>query len=493
MVVFKGNLHSKKGLTLIEFMVSILISGIFMMMFTGAIVHIIKSKTEIDTDIDKHASRRVSSDAFLNFAEKAGLSMQYFHLPIDRFCNGNNVNSICIRKFNTGTAHFDSLSSTDNIFRSNQMAGVETQTIEFYRDDYTNIVSQTVSIDENVPLVFKTQPITLNTSVATSEYYATWPLVNGSSAPLPIIAYSSDSPSLTFRNLAAEIASNNPAFCNTTGTGLNTTFGNNLFFQSNSDPSAVLGLANRLLVVYNFSDPTQYIIQKVSSVTSCAQNQDLCMNKFMSDCQTGRGPDVACNTSGDLNWFRGGNSDWNGFYIITMSPYEAIQDIPNSITYTSTFTVDSQTSKAFPTKSFNYIFQNPINYPSAIGWFSDSAASGNIAIHKVHTAKYCTENAIANFNAIVVDARKIKIASSTDPNDSNCPAVGKKCALWSIPWEIVDSSLNIASPMNPYRLIDNLESKILITRQIGTNSLSLYMKGDLIPIGADTTNASYTW
>ena len=244
--------RSSSGFTLVELLVAVAASGIIMYGITNWTYNQAKNSTNMKRKSVAQSQSKMFSTQMVPIFESANIAAQFEHLPV-------HVDATCAPSFppNHATTYpcvqqlvggqFQTLAAAD----VTKITGGANGAIEFFRD--ANPLMQALNVWD-VPnpnpalsttgVVWGSQPLTLNTSILSGQYYATWPLIDDKSPPFTIMRSTASPIYYTY----------NPGTANYTP----------------SDPAAAVSIVGSLVLIYNSWYPNHFMIQKVTAISGIA-------------------------------------------------------------------------------------------------------------------------------------------------------------------------------------------------------------------------------
>ncbi|MGE4233347.1 MAG: type II secretion system protein [Bacteriovoracia bacterium] len=286
----------RRGFTLIEVLIVMLVSGIILYAAGVSLVQFSRQSKQLSEKVSKDVDMGKAAQLFTSVVESSGVGMEYSHLPT-KVSTGCATTEPCVRKLDAGSGKFI------NISDPNQISASPPAAIEFFRDhdagNYgTTIPSRDALTPDNPLKLVGTVPYTPVTNISSLDIYATWPLLDETSPPITFLrGMNSDD---YFMLNGRYLVSNPPP-------------GGKVFFFGSRSGIDLTKIIGQIVLVYNASAPQQHMFQIVSAAI---------------DCSVGGSPNALCLAEANLylpnpEWSYGATVDTAELstnYMITLVP-----------------------------------------------------------------------------------------------------------------------------------------------------------------------------
>lgn len=254
-------IKSSKGFTLVETMVSVGIMAVVIAGMSIAVVDTVRQgETEAKDSINSMENLMIQT-AQQDYLTRAAPSYYFLHVPIRSFCSGSGKVP-CLRKIDPTTGALTEVNSAPGV----------PSTFDFYKDVSGEMKSVKLSgmsaagvINDSIKMMAgSTVDVSKLTTATNNSYiYASWPLFDEQSKPLPILVRKKNASFLTHvKQYGASYENPAPSSISLFNVALNI----------DKADALVSELKDSLAVVYNINRPNQFVVQRIQTAVNCPKD-----------------------------------------------------------------------------------------------------------------------------------------------------------------------------------------------------------------------------
>lgn len=249
-----GSIKNQRGYSVVEIIFAALIGGI-VILFLSSQASLIASKGKELNLVASSTDRGSMGVRFSLMVEFAEASYYFSHLPIPIACASEK--SPCLRIIDPVENKFV---SADGAFKNKTGESF----VEFYRDDRGQVKNDhKLFTASGVDILYSSTP-SLDLSEQKKEVFVTWPLVDETSPPFPILHRLGVS---MYFGLDGALATSAPT-------------GEYVLLTAYGMESSAVDLSEqvqgRLVVLYNNADVKQFSVMRIVDVRKCVPNDSFC-------------------------------------------------------------------------------------------------------------------------------------------------------------------------------------------------------------------------
>lgn len=424
-------LYRNSGFTAIELIIAIGVSSILIISSVIFIEIAVRKQQQAQTAAFDAVLTALVGANFPKTMESSQFSQDFLHLPLSRSCTSDSDH--CLRNYNLATGSFEVASTSDF------PPSITGSTFEFYRDHIGDLESDLpiVKMDASMsPATYTyTKPSRVKELAENHQVHATWPLIDSTSQPLPMMVRLSS------------VRLSIPGFTATSGA----TVGSELYAQVKGGAltsTEISGLVGQPILIYNQLSPEFYVVKVIEAISLCSTNLSACKVLVPSAPIDYRPSVVGTDVRLQLTNFD--------------SSLASMLPAPTSLPFVGDWVTNSASQKIFPDISAS------IDEPT-INFFMGNSFDPRKLLHYFHSAGIRGDLIAAP--VILASYRLATTAGRTD---------------------LVRDVFSRGSPYNSRRMvvIENVPGPVVFARRLGTSELKLVVFDTKRKPAAATTNLS---
>ena len=243
------NLRNAKGFSLLESCVAIAIMGVVLYFVYQMPGWFAKNESAIAKVVTKDRLFKGFSLGFIQVAEQADVAMRFENLAIPTACSNDRP---CVREL-----------TAEGTFQPAPRSALP-ESIQFFREEAGPLEDRAVGREGEPLRVVGRKSLVLEGSVLSGEYYATWPLIDQTSAPFVLMK----------RGQVPEHFFVYPNFATGKVDG-----NRGVLLRGTRKGIAVDQIVGRPVLAYNVNDLAQHTVQKVREAKDCSipANRSACV------------------------------------------------------------------------------------------------------------------------------------------------------------------------------------------------------------------------
>jgi hypothetical protein len=202
------HVRDQRGLSIVEALVATALTGVILLGAGEAIHQFSKQSKKYSSKVFDDINNSMLTKNFSTVMQSASIATQFEHLPIPvTGCPQNSDDTLqvpCLRQLDSNN-RFVSIDFSSVKLLSD---GTNPEKMEFFRDDDAAIVKTLAWGNQSSAILQSTKPVILSDTAISSNYYATWPLVDETSSPFIVLSHGGSSLNFIFDSATHMSATN---------------------------------------------------------------------------------------------------------------------------------------------------------------------------------------------------------------------------------------------------------------------------------------------